>query len=122
MIDDTVIPKPCAPVMAGLAGVFSSQAHQPVYGFSGVLVVWTTGTLCRPLGIRLWHTGGPSKYALAFERLSCARNRLRCRPASGLFDAWYPSKALLKRIRDYGWYVVGRLQKHRRFNGQPLRA
>jgi hypothetical protein len=39
-----------------------------------------------------------------------------------LFDAWYPSKALLKRIRDYGWYFVCRLKKNRRFNGQPLRA
>jgi hypothetical protein len=39
-----------------------------------------------------------------------------------LFDAWYPSKALLKRIRDYGWYFVCRLKKNRRFNGQALRA
>ena len=28
----------------------------------------------------------------------------------------------MKRIRDYGWYVVCRLKKHRRFKGQPLRA
>jgi Transposase DDE domain len=39
-----------------------------------------------------------------------------------LFDAWYPSKALWKRIRAYGWYFVCRFKKHRRFNGQPLRA
>ena len=75
-----------------------------------------------PLGMRLWHKGGPSKYALALELLSYARNRLRCRPEYVLFDAWYPSKALLKRIRDYGWYFVCRLKKNRRFNGQPLRA
>ena len=37
-------------------------------------------------------------------------------------DAWYPSKALLKRIRDYGWYGVCRLKQNRRFHGQPLRA
>jgi putative transposase len=66
--------------------------------------------------------GGPSKYALALELLSYARNRLHCRPEYVLFDAWYPSKALLKRIRDYGWYFVCRLKKNRRFNGQPLRA
>jgi hypothetical protein len=59
---------------------------------------------------------------LALERLSYARNRLRCRPADVLFDAWYPSKALLKRLRDYGWSVVCRLKKNRRFNGQALRA
>jgi hypothetical protein len=38
-----------------------------------------------------------------------------------LFDAWSPSKALLKRRRDYGWSVVCRLKKNRRFNGHALR-
>ena len=66
--------------------------------------------------------GGPSKYELALELLSYARNCLRCRPAYVLFDAWYPSRRLLRRIRDYGWYFVCRLKKNRRFNGQPLRA
>jgi Transposase DDE domain len=122
ILDDTVIPKPFATAMEGLAWVFSSQERRPVYGFSLVLLVWTNGTLRIPLGLRLWHHGGPSKYALALELLSYARNRLGCRPAYVLFDAWYPSKALLKRVRDYEWYSVCRLKKNRRFNGQPLRA
>ena len=121
-IDDTVIPKPFATAIEGLAWVVSSQERRPVYGFSLVLLVWTDGQLRIPLGLRLWHRGGPSKYVLALELLSYARNRLRCRPEYVLFDAWYPSKALLKRIRDYGWYFVCRLKKNRRFNGQPLRA
>jgi DDE family transposase len=108
--------------MEGLAWVFSSPERRPVSGFSLVLLVWTNGTLRIPLGLRLWHHGGPSKSVPALELLSSARNRLGCRPASVLFDAWYPSKALLKRVRDYGWYFVCRLKKHRRFNGQPLRA
>lgn len=45
-----------------------------------------------------------------------------CPPESVLFDAWYPSKALLTRIRGYGWSFVCRLKKNRRFNGQPLRT
>jgi putative transposase len=122
IIDDTVVPKPFATAMEGLAWVFSSQERKPVYGFSLVLLIWTDGSVRIPLGIRLWHKGGPSKYALALELLSYARNRLHCRPEYVLFDAWYPSKALLKRIRDYGWYFVCRLKKNRRFNGQPLRA
>lgn len=122
IIDDTVVPKPFATAMEGLAWVFSSQDHKPVYGFSVVLLIWTDGRVRIPLGIRLWHKGGPSKYALALELLSYARNRLHCRPEYVLFDAWYPSKALLKRIREYGWYFVCRLKKNRRFNGQPLRA
>lgn len=122
ILDDTVIPQPFATAMEGLAWVFSSQERRPVLGFSLVLLVWTNGILRIPLGIRLWHKGGPSKYELALELLSYARNRLRCRPEYVVFDAWYPSKALLKRIRDYGWYFVCRLKKNRRFNGRPLRA
>jgi hypothetical protein len=122
IIDDTVIAKPFATAIEGLAWVFSSQERRPVYGLSLVLLVWTDGTLRVPLGMRLWRKGGASKYALALELLSHARNHLRCHPEYVLFDAWYPSKALLKRIRDYGWYFVCRLKKNRRFNGHPLRA
>jgi hypothetical protein len=107
--------------MEGVAWVFSSQERRPVYGVSLVLLVWTDGILRIPLGIRLWRKGGPSKYALALELLRFARNRLRCRPASVRFDAWYPSKAVLKRIRDDGWYFVCRLKKNRRFNGHAVR-
>jgi DDE family transposase len=121
IIDDTVIPKPFAAAIEGLAWVFSSLERKPVYGLSLVLLVWTNGTLRIPLGIRLWHKNGPSKYALALELLSYARNRLRCRPDYVLFDAWYPSRALLKRIRDYGWYFVCRLKKNRLFNGHAVR-
>jgi putative transposase len=122
ILDDTVIPKPCATAIEGLAWVFSSQARKPVYGLSLVLLVWTNGILRIPLGMRLWRKGGPSKYALALELLSYARNRLRCHPDYVVFDAWYPSRALLKRIRDYGWYFVCRLKKNRRFNARPLRT
>jgi Transposase DDE domain len=122
ILDDTVIPKPFATARERLAWGFSSQQRKPVYGFSLVLLIWTNGTLRIPLGIRLWQKGGPSKYRLALELLSYARNRLRCCPEYVLFDAWYPSKALLKRIHDYGWYFVCRLKKNRRFNGQALRT
>jgi DDE superfamily endonuclease len=65
IIDDTVIPKPFATAMEGLAWVFSSQERRPVSGFSLVLLVWTDGRLRVPLGVRLWHKGRPSKSALA---------------------------------------------------------
>jgi hypothetical protein len=69
-IDDTVIPKPLATAMEGLAWVFSSQERRPVYGFSLVLLVWTDGPLRIPVGLRFWHHGGPSQYVLALELLS----------------------------------------------------
>ena len=85
-----------------------------------VLLVWTDGQIRIPVSYRVWHKGGPSKYTLALELLSYARNRLQCKPQWVLFDAWYPSKALLKRLRDYGWYFVCQLKKNRRFDGKPL--
>jgi hypothetical protein len=47
-----VISKPFATAMEGLAWVFSSQEHKPVYGFSLVRLVWTDGTRRVPLGMR----------------------------------------------------------------------
>ena len=70
IIDDTVIPKPFATAIEGLAWVYSSQERKPVYGLALVLLVWTNGTVRIPLGMRFWHKGGPSKYVLALELLS----------------------------------------------------
>ena len=120
IIDDTVIPKPFAAAIEGLAWVFSSQERKPVYGLSLVLLVWTDGQTRIPLGYRVWKKGGPSKFELALELLSYARNRLRCKPQFVLFDSWYPSKALLKRIGDYGWYFGCQLKKNRCFKGVAL--
>ena len=70
IIDDTVIPKPFATAIEGLAWVFSSQERKPVYGLALVLLVWTNGTVRIPLGMRFWHKGSPSTYVLALEWLS----------------------------------------------------
>jgi hypothetical protein len=52
ILDDTVIPKPLATAIEGLAWVYSSQDRQPVYGLSLVLLVGTHGTVRIPLGMR----------------------------------------------------------------------
>jgi hypothetical protein len=122
ILDDAVIPKPFATAIEGVAWVSSSHEQRAVSGLSLVLLVWTDGRSRVPGGLRLWRQGGPSKYILALELLSSARNRLRCPPDAVLFDAWSPSNALWKRLRDDGWSVICRLKKHRRFNGQPRRA
>ena len=88
IIDDAVIAKPFATAIEGLAWVYSGQDHKPVYGRSLVLLVWTNGTVRIPLGMRLWHKGGPSKNILALELLSYACNRLRCHPGYVLLEAW----------------------------------
>jgi DDE family transposase len=84
-------------------------------------LVWTDGPIRIPLAFRVWQKGGAATYDLAWALRRYARNRLRCKPAFVLFDSWYPSKKLLKRIRDYGWYFVCQLQQNRRFEGRALR-
>jgi Transposase DDE domain len=66
--------------------------------------------------------GGLSKIDLAIELLSHTRNRLKCKPQFVLFDSWYPAKRLLKRLKDYGWYFVCQLKKHRTLDGVALHA
>jgi putative transposase len=121
IVDDTVVAKPYARLLGEAAWVWSTKDRKVLFGVSVVLLVWTDGQRRLPLAFRVWHKGGASKYDLALELLSYARNRLKCKPAFVLFDAWYPSKKLLKRIRDYGWYFVCQLKKNRTFDGQALR-
>jgi putative transposase len=120
IVDDTVVEKPYARWLEEAGWVWSSKRSKVVYGVSVVLLVWTDGHIRIPLGYRVWKKGGPSKFELALEVLSYARNRLKCKPQFVLFDSWYPSKALLTRIRDYGWYFVCQLKKNRCFEGVAL--
>jgi hypothetical protein len=115
IVDDTVVAKPAARLLGEAAWVWSNKDRKVLFGVSVVLLVWTDGQHRVPLAFRVWHKGGVSKYDLALELLSYARNRLKCKPQFVLFDSWYPSKKLLKRIRDYGWYFVCRLKKNRSF-------
>jgi putative transposase len=120
LVEDTVVEKPYARLLGEAAWVWSSKQRKVVFGVSIVLLVWTDGQVRIPLAFRLWHKGGASKFDLALELLSYARNRLRCKPQFVLFDSWYPSKKLLKRLGDYGWYFLCQLKKNRRFEGRPL--
>jgi hypothetical protein len=120
IVDDTVVEKPYARWLEEAGWVWSSKRNKVVYGVAVVLLVWTDGQIHIPLGYRVWKKGGPSKFELALEVLSYARNRLRCKPQCVLFDSWYPSKVLLKRVGDYGWYFVCRLKRNRGFEGVAL--
>ena len=121
-VDDPVVAKPYARLLGEAAWVWSQKDRKVLFGVSVLLLVGTDGQLRLPLACRVWHKGGASKYDLALELLSYARNRLKCKPAFVLCDSWYPSKKLLKRIQDYGWYCVCQLKKTRVFAGRALRC
>jgi putative transposase len=122
IVDDTIVEKPHAALLAEAAWVWSTKHKKVVFGIPLVLLVWTNGQVRIPLAFRLWRKGGPSKFDLALELLSYARNRLKVKPRVVLFDAWYPSRRVLKRIRDYGWSFVCQLKRNRLFEGRPLKG
>src|SRR3981081_3813290 len=48
-------------VAEAVSWVWSSSGGKPVWGMQVVLLLWTDGQGKIPIGIRLWHKGGPSK-------------------------------------------------------------
>ena len=97
-----------------------SSKGKAVYGYSIVLLIWTDGTKRIILGERIYKKGGATKIQLALEMLSYARNRLKLKPQYVLFDSWYGSKKIFKRLKDYGWRFVTRLKKNRTFDAKKL--
>ena len=120
-MDDTGVAKPYARLLGEAAGVWSNKDRKVLCGGAVVLRVRTDGPIRLPLACRVWHKGGVSTYDWALALRSSARTRRKCTPHFVLFDSWYPSKKLLKRIRDYGWYCVCQLKKPRVCEGRALR-
>jgi hypothetical protein len=122
IVDATVVATPSARRLGEAAWVWSTKDRKVLLGVSVLLLVWTDGQVRIPLAFRVWRKGGPSKYDLALDLRSEARHRLQGQPAFVLFDSWAPSQKLLKRLRDYGWYVVCQLKPTRVCEGRALRC
>ncbi|MEW6610422.1 MAG: transposase [Patescibacteria group bacterium] len=121
IIDDTVIPKQFAKVVENIAWVFSSKEGRSVLGLNIVVLCWSNGTLTIPLAFKMWRKdGAKSKFDLALDLLSYARNFLQLQPKYVVFDSWYASKDILKRLNRWGWTFVCQLKKNRLLNGVQL--
>jgi hypothetical protein len=92
IVDDTAVAKPYARLLGEAAWVWSNKDRKVLFGVSVVLLVWTDGQIRIPLAFRVWHKGGSSKYDLALEWLSDARNRLQCKPAFVLLSPGIPQR------------------------------
>src|SRR3990167_2535650 len=99
IIDDTVIPKQFAKVVENISWVFSSKEGRSVLGLNIVVLCWSNGTLTIPLAFKVWKKDGKkSKFDLALELLSYAKNLLQLQPNYVVFDSWYASKNIVKRL------------------------
>ena len=118
IIDDVVLNKCYAKHIENLSWVYCSKEQRSVLGLNLVVLCWSNGTLTLPLAIKIWKKGGSkSKYDLALELLSYARNILKLEPQYVTFDSWYAAKKILKRLRSYHWTFYTQLKKNRKFNG-----
>lgn len=121
IIDDTVIPKQFAKVVENISWVFSSKEGRSVLGLNIVVLCWSNGRMTVPLAFKMWRKdGAKSKFDLTLELLSYARNLLQLRPQYVVFDSWYASKNILRRLNRYGWTFVCQLKKNRLFNTVQL--
>ena len=122
MIDDTVITKPFARMIEGLAWVYDSEAKRSILGLNIVLVAWSNGALTIPLALRVYRAkSGKTKIDLALSLMAYCRNVLRLRPDFITFDCWYSASAILRRCDYYGWTYVTVLKKNRKLNGVSVR-
>jgi len=120
MIDDTVINKSFAKLIENIAWVFCSKEGRSVLGLNIVVLAWSNGVITIPLAIKIWKEGGKSKFILALQLLSYARNILKIKPKYVVFDSWYASKKILQRLQKYDWIFYTQIKKNRKFNGTQL--
>lgn len=117
ILDDTVIAKPFGKLFPGGSVVWDSSKERPVFGYNLVFLCWSNGIFTLPLAWKWYKKDGKSKTMLAQALLKHAKDTLRLKPESVLFDSWYASQDILNQLTDYGWYFVTRLKKNRIING-----
>ena len=124
VIDDTILEKPYSKasrvIGAFIRWVFSHKDNRCVKGIQVVFLLLVVGKFRFPLGFRIYNKS-KTKIELAIELLSYARNTLEMKSMFVLFDSWYSSKSLLKRIKDYGWYFVCRIKRNRCVSGKSVK-
>ena len=121
IIDDTVISKTFARKIENLAWVFDSKIGKSIIGLNIVVLIWSNGKINLPLGIRIYRKdSGKTKIDLALELLESAKT-MKIRPLYVVFDSWYASKKLFRKIRECQWHFVTRLKPNRLLNGVPLK-
>jgi hypothetical protein len=108
-------------VAEAVSWVWSSSVGKPVWGMQVVLLLWTNGKWKVPLGIRIWHKGGPSKVEFAMDLLRQARRR-GLQPAYVLGDSWYAAAEIMNLLDSWGWHYVMRLKSNRKFGKASLRT
>jgi hypothetical protein len=122
VIDDVVIAR-WQRGLLDLPKIKDTSTGQYVRGFCVVVLLWTNGLIRLPLAFRVcWGDEGKakSKPALALDLITWAVQQ-GFKPEYVLFDSWYASAELLKKLHNLGWSFVTRLRKNRVLNGRQIK-
>jgi len=120
ILDDTILEK----YTQGLSCIFKlrdSKTGNYVWGLNVVLLCWSDGKRCLPIGFHIYRGKGVSKLDLAMKLLAFAHDVLKLKPDYVLFDSYYGSRALMQQILGYHWHFVTRLKKNRKLDGQQIK-
>ncbi|MGL4609569.1 MAG: transposase [Trueperaceae bacterium] len=101
----------------GLKAIFKlrdSKTGNYVYGLNIVLLCWSDGKRCVPIGFHIYRGKGVSKLDLAMKLLAFAHDVLKLKPEYVLCDAYDGSRAFMQHILSYNWHFVTRLKKNRK--------
>ncbi len=116
-LDDVVVEKPFAKLLAWAGWTYSHTRQRHVFGFHIVLLFWCNTRLRIPIGFRLWRTkrNGMAPYRTKLELAqSLISNVLR----AGLrfeyltFDLWYNARSFTKWLNDHQIIWVSTLRSN----------
>lgn len=120
VLDDTILEKPYSRLREWIRYVFSHKDNRCIRGVQIVVLLIVCGKLRIPIAFRIYDKK-KTKIELALEMFAYARNTLGMRKVLVLFDSWYSSKDILKRIHDYGWTFVCRIKRNRSVNKKQVK-
>jgi hypothetical protein len=116
ILDDVLIPKPFARYVAGAYPAYDHAQKRHVMGQRLVVLLWTNGVLCVPIGFTVWHhrlfvRTYRTKNQLARILVYWAvRHRIPCTYLT--FDNWYASKQNLRFFTHLGLVFVTKLRRN----------
>lgn len=123
IIDEIVLLKPFCKAIEYISYVFSPIHRKSYPGYILVVLAWSNGKVCIPIGFRVHkvHMKKRTKNSLARDLLRYAKFQLKIHPLAVLFDSYFASGENLKLCHKFGWIFCCQLKSNRRFNGKPAK-
>lgn len=118
IIDDTTNPKYGLKQWARKLKIVGTSGYE--HGYKVLLFLWECDAGRIPLGFALWHRGTKPLNELVLQGFSLLRNHFQLKPEAVLADGAFSTDKLLKRLENYGWPCVTRLNNNRKLSNEGV--